>query len=207
MSGQQSDYSSEYKPRWLVYNEILVYDGQQISGSTKIAAFDMDLTIIDNKSRGTTRKFPKGRHDWVWLHDNVPKVLKDLYTQGYKIVIFTNQAGIARGNTKQEDIMGKISDLIAEVGIPIQAYVSTTKDAWRKPSKNMWEYMSTYRNQGIKVEAKNSFYVGDAAGRPWGWKRGKKKDFSNSDREFAANSGVAFFTPEEFFLGEARYIG
>ena len=37
----------------------------------------------------------------------------------------------------------------------------------------------------------NSFYCGDAAGRP--------KDFSDSDRGFAQAAGLRFFTPEELF--------
>ena len=34
-------------------------------------------------------------------------------------------------------------------------------------------------------------YVGDAAGRPKEWAPGKPKDFSCSDRKFAANLGVS----------------
>ena len=47
----------------------------------------------------------------------------------------------------------------------------------------------------------DSLYCGDAAGREVGWSAGKKKDFSCSDRLFADNVGVKFYTPEEFFLG------
>ena len=46
---------------------------------------------------------------------------------------------------------------------------------------------------------KKSFYCGDAAGR----RRIKgKKDFSCSDRLFAANIGIKFQVPEEVFLKE-----
>ena len=41
-------------------------------------------------------------------------------------------------------------------------------------------------------------YVGDAAGRPAALNR--KKDFSSSDRMFAANIGIQFHTPEEVWL-------
>uniref|UniRef100_A0A6A7G2M0 Bifunctional polynucleotide phosphatase/kinase-like n=1 Tax=Hirondellea gigas TaxID=1518452 RepID=A0A6A7G2M0_9CRUS len=47
-----------------------------------------------------------------------------------------------------------------------------------------------------------SFYVGDAAGRVKNWKAGAKRDFSVSDRKFAANLKLPFRTPEEHFLGE-----
>eukprot|EP01027_Heterolobosea_sp_BB2_P014464 GEZU01020775.1.p1 GENE.GEZU01020775.1~~GEZU01020775.1.p1 ORF type:complete len:257 (+),score=90.15 GEZU01020775.1:693-1463(+) len=66
----------------------------------------------------------------------------------------------------------------------------------------MWDYMEQYCNGDLKVDKAASFYVGDAAGRPKDWKPKAKKDFSCSDRKFAANIGIAFHTPEEFFLGE-----
>lgn len=47
-----------------------------------------------------------------------------------------------------------------------------------------------------------SFYCGDAAGRPENWAPKKKKDFSCSDRLFAKNFGLKFYTPEEHFLGQ-----
>lgn len=47
---------------------------------------------------------------------------------------------------------------------------------------------------------KESFYCGDAAGRPADWQAGAKKDFSVTDRKFAVNCGLKFLTPEELFL-------
>ena len=43
-------------------------------------------------------------------------------------------------------------------------------------------------NDGIEVNIEQSFYVGDAAGRPAGWAPGKKKDFSSSDRLVSSGS-------------------
>jgi bifunctional polynucleotide phosphatase/kinase len=47
-----------------------------------------------------------------------------------------------------------------------------------------------------------SFYCGDAAGRPKNWAPGKPRDFACSDRMFAANANLSFHTPEELFFGE-----
>ena len=50
-----------------------------------------------------------------------------------------------------------------------------------------------------------SFYCGDAAGRTaeWNFNPKTKKDFSCSDRLFATNNGLKFYTPEEFFMNKA----
>lgn len=47
---------------------------------------------------------------------------------------------------------------------------------------------------------KESFYCGDAAGRPKTATR--PKDFNDTDLKFALNVGLPFLTPEQFFLGE-----
>ena len=41
------------------------------------------------------------------------------------------------------------------------------------------------------MDRSGSVYVGDAAGRAKNWEPGKPKDFSCSDRKFAANLGVS----------------
>jgi bifunctional polynucleotide phosphatase/kinase len=53
---------------------------------------------------------------------------------------------------------------------------------------------------GTSIDLANSYYVGDAAGRPFPTLAGRNKDFSCSDRKFAANIGIDFHTPEAFFL-------
>jgi DNA 3'-phosphatase len=74
--------------------------------STKIAAFDMDHTLVYPKSGA---KFAKNRNDWAWWHPSVVPKLQALHKDNYKVVIFTNQAGIEKKNTKAGDITGKVT--------------------------------------------------------------------------------------------------
>lgn len=179
--------------------DMIYLDGKDACHSTKVVGFDIDNTIIKTKSG---RKFPTGPSDWTFLYDCVPKKLKELKEEGSKVVFFTNQAGIEKGKTSPTELEKKFEDIINSVGMPIQVFLSTGNNQYRKPSPKMWEFMESNCNGGLIVDRSSSAYVGDAAGRPKGWAPGKPKDISCSDRMFGANVGSSFFTPEEFFLGE-----
>ena len=64
----------------------------------------------------------------------------------------------------------------------------------------MWKHFIAELNNGVEVDYKESFYCGDAAGRPAF--RNREKDYSDSDLRFAKNIGLKFFTPEALFLDE-----
>jgi bifunctional polynucleotide phosphatase/kinase len=183
----------------VVEDSMFVLDGPEIKPSTKIAAFDMDSTLIITESG---RKFPRSRNDWQWMLPGIPNKLKALNKQGWKVVIFSNQAGLDKGKQKPADIQGKVEDMGNELGFPLQCFIAAAEDHWRKPRLDMWYFMCKYCNGGHDVDMANSFYCGDAAGRMA--RPGHKKDFSCSDRKFAMNVGLPFHTPEAYFLGEAE---
>lgn len=169
------------------------YDGISILSlgfkPSKVFGIDLDDTLIKTKSGS---KFPIDKNDWTWWHPSVPDTLKKSLDMGYTIVIFTNQGGIQKGKTNLVDIQAKIQDIISLLKFPegsIQAAISTAHDGYRKPSPDMWSIMCN-----IQFDAK-SCYIGDAAGR--------KGDHSCCDRQFAANIGVRFATPDLFFLRAA----
>ena len=64
----------------------------------------------------------------------------------------------------------------------------------------MWKYFTAELNNEVEVDLKESFYCGDAAGRPA--TKNKEKDFSDSDLKFAKNTGLKFYTPESLFLDQ-----
>lgn len=55
----------------------------------------------------------------------------------------------------------------------------------------MWNFFVNKCNKSVKVNMDESFYCGDAAGRPKNWAPGRGKDFSCGDRMFAANVGIS----------------
>ena len=65
--------------------------------------------------------------DWKFFLTSVPEKLRSLHAKGYRLVIFTNQAGIATGTVKAFDIKHKIEAIIREVGVPMQAMIAGCK--------------------------------------------------------------------------------
>ncbi|XP_045115645.1 LOW QUALITY PROTEIN: uncharacterized protein F21D5.5-like [Portunus trituberculatus] len=174
--------------------DLLVYQ-KNMTGSEKIAGYDMDGTLIATQSG---KVFATSYDDWKILYSEIPGKLKKLHESGYKIIIFTNQAGIGTGKHTAEGIQKKIESIIQKLGVPIQVFISTGKGEYRKPAIGMWNFFLNEANGGVEVDLDKSIFVGDAAGRPAEGK--KKKDFSFSDRLFALNVGLKFYTPEEHFL-------
>ncbi|KAG8897496.1 hypothetical protein FRB99_008114 [Tulasnella sp. 403] len=159
----------------------------------------MDGTLIKPQSGA---RFPKDFSDWKWWADGdiIPKKLKELHDDGFAIVIVSNQSlsGIFKDPKKREpkfEKIGKKLPLIAAKipSVPFRIFAATEKDQYRKPITGTWlELERLFRKDGVEIDLASSFYVGDAAGRPG--------DHHVSDRLYALNVGIPFYTPEEFFL-------
>ncbi|KAI1438980.1 PNK3P-domain-containing protein [Xylaria sp. CBS 124048] len=182
----------------------------------KIAAFDLDSTLIVTKSGKT---FSKGAADWKWWDASVPYRLRELYADGYRIVIISNQAGLKlhpdpSAKKPKKDSADRVSDfkqkcasVLAELDLPTTVYAATERDRFRKPRTGMWEeFCRDYEIPPGEVDLKHSFFVGDAGGRTArAAKQGVAaavKDFSSADRDLAHNLGIEYKTPEEYYLGE-----
>ncbi|XP_055693812.1 uncharacterized protein F21D5.5 [Lutzomyia longipalpis] len=177
---------------------IYIWTSKGVISRSKIASYDIDGTIITTKSGNV---FPKNLDDWKLAFSEVPGVLKKNHADGFKVVFFTNQASIAKGKLKIEDFIGKVKRIVEKINIPVQVFISTGKGIYRKPMVGMWRLLEERFNDGVKIDMKESFFVGDAAGRAAtkGFQK-RKKDHSCSDRLMALNLNLRFATPEEHFL-------
>ncbi|KAM4065737.1 polynucleotide kinase 3 phosphatase domain-containing protein [Hirsutella rhossiliensis] len=185
----------------------------------KIAAFDLDSTLIATSSG---KKHAGNATDWKWWDSCVPGRLRELHqAQGYQIVILSNQGGLmlhfepgykgpkASAQKRVNEFKQKCSAVLSSLDLPTSVYAATGRDMYRKPRPGMWRAVcDDYGLAEDEVDLANSFFVGDAGGRIAGLGTGGgnvkaiAKDFSCSDRNFAHNVGIAYKTPEEFFLGQ-----
>jgi len=159
-------------------NSLLHIQYSKISSSNKIAGFDLDHTLIKPLKN---KKFPNksDKNDWTLCYKNVKTKLKKLYDEKYKIIIHTNQKKIDK-----EVWIEKVKLIFSEIDVPCEIYCALEDDEYRKPLIFAWK-------KYIKYETKNSFYCGDAMGRP--------HDHSDTDYKLALNLKLNFIPPEKMF--------
>ncbi|VDO71136.1 unnamed protein product [Heligmosomoides polygyrus] len=196
MFGRSTEKTGTWKGKH--NDEMLIFTHKDCEPRKKIAAFDMDGTLTTTKSG---KVFPTDNNDWRIIYDKVTPRLRKLHSEeGFKIVIFTNQKGIKIGKVDKNGFKRKIEAVVAKLGVPAQAFVAIGDGDYRKPCTGMWRELEE-ANGDVGIDVGESMYVGDAAGRHK-TKTRPKKDHSCADRFFAANLGIKFHTPEEFFLDQ-----
>ncbi|KAL4065401.1 polynucleotide kinase 3 phosphatase-domain-containing protein [Scleroderma yunnanense] len=151
----------------------------------KVAALDLDGTVIKwdkNRGKGTT---------WEWWRNVVPSKMRTLHQDGYSVVLISNQALKLERLTEWKKKIPQIAAALPDV--PFRILAASAKDGYRKPMPGMWtELERIFKEHGVEINKESSFFVGDAAGRP--------NDFASTDRKWALNVGIPFYTPEEYFL-------
>ena len=103
--GPKDDEAIFMKKQTLVGNSLFMMQFGANSSpkidSVKIAGFDMDGTLIEPKSN---KKFATGPTDWKFWDDSVKTKLSQLHSEGFQIVIFTNQGGVEAGKVTVKDL-------------------------------------------------------------------------------------------------------
>ncbi|KAF6172949.1 hypothetical protein GIB67_006325 [Kingdonia uniflora] len=199
----RTDVKNKYKeatllPKWKAFQTVIFLEQDEgLNDSSKIAAFDFDGCLVNTSVKKV------GPDAWSLLYPSIPEKLKELYNDGYKLVIFTNESNIERWKNKRQvaidSKIGRLNNFIKHVNVPIQVFIACglgktgakVDDSFRKPKPGMWRIMQQQFNSGIPVDMDQSFYVGDAAGR--------KRDHSDADIKFAEAIGLKFYVPEEYF--------
>lgn len=155
---------------WEQIGTLARFRGPRWLPGAPVAAFDFDSTLHPYYGRGP----PMGL--------GVALVLA-LGRGGRNVVVITNRSVTKkRRTTDLEDFW----DLVSQAGGSCDIYVATARDRYRKPQTGVWEKLC--EDRGV-VAGPADFFCGDAAGRP--------DDFSASDRNFARNVGLRFYTPED----------
>ena len=159
-----------------------------VTDKNKIAAFDLDGTLITPKSGA---KFAKDINDWKLNSGGLKKKIEALLKQGYNFVIFSNQMGVSLRFISLKQIKTKFENIVRHLDLPCVALFATSQDRARKPAIGMLEF---YRTINVnKLDLQSSLFVGDAMGRP--------KDHSAADMLFAFNNKMPFIPIESFISG------
>lgn len=140
-------------------DKCLVFTSADCEGRSKIAAYDMDNTLIKTVS-GLV--FPRNIDDWTLNYSNVSAKLKAMHEKGFKICVFTNQGGVESGKMTVSEVKRKIFMISQRLAVPCQFFIATRNDKYRKPRIAMWKALEELFNDGIKIDMTLSFFVGDA---------------------------------------------
>jgi bifunctional polynucleotide phosphatase/kinase len=157
----------------------LIHNINNATFRNKMAAFDYDWTLVNPKDGKT---FPTSIDDWMWLYPEIPQKIKEYYDNNYMIVIFTNQSK----SWKCEQIL----NVANELEIPMFIIIANQKNEY-KPNRILFD--SAFSED---INKEKSFFVGDALGR--------KSDFSDSDKVFAENIGISYYSPEDIFVDKQQ---
>lgn len=173
----------------------------------KFGGFDFDHTIVSPKrpirpKPGTsTRKFASktdpSDFDLMYPANDIRRRFYDVVAQDYALVVITNQASIQDKRTRQWNLgvfIARLEMVFCEaLGLgtecPVLICIAGADHAYRKPSPFSFWHLELHG-----MFQPSGFFVGDASDA--------QISFACSDRKFAYNTGLQFYTPDQFFIGE-----
>ena len=176
----------------------------------KVAAFDVDGTLFVWKTMG----YPSQLNHYELWASTVPGKMRELYDEGFKLLLVTNQGSIQTAhNGKKATLIKTVIDWLAHlVDRPIHVVMSTIspkskvllkktpKKSFHKPSGKMWDVAIANHNKREPFDISTSFFVGDSAD-PTDEQGGVDFRFAQavSDSHSKNGSTLKFFTPTQYF--------
>lgn len=150
-----------------------------------LALFDIDWTITYSQKKLQ----PHWAEDDIELLPGRQKILEQLIKRGYTLIFVTNQ--LVKGTTHKSEVVRmkrveRITNFMHKLSLPCMVFIATGDDNYRKPNTGVWEKITE-----LVPKIDYSFFVGDALGRP--------QDFADTDKQFAENIGIPWYSPEDIF--------
>eukprot|EP00775_Hariotina_reticulata_P003469 gene3469-3741_t len=149
---------------WHTEPPSLIWKDFGAKASAKIAAFDLDGTIVHTKSGGD---FARDAADWRWWNKDTAAKVAEFADDGYKV------GGIktALEGKMAEKVKARISQIANELkeqhSLKVQVFAAPSileADPCRKPNTGMWDFFIKNCNDGVVPDLKHSFFCGDADG-------------------------------------------
>lgn len=168
----------------------------------KLYIIDLDGTLILRPNCKNPSYYDTNIDNWFFI-GNAPKILNDLYTSGYNVVILTNQ-------NWPKKYKKDIQDKMEEIRLTFQQenkwspffFISYEKDKYRKPNIGSLEIIGRYLTlTEIKIS-------GDAIGETnldpkFSW-RSTDFDYYQNVKNLYINT--SFVSPDELIPGNAQKI-
>jgi bifunctional polynucleotide phosphatase/kinase len=161
------------------------------SESKKWSAFDLDWTLIRPTTTPTRCTLTGGpfclqANDWTPIPGRIER-LNDFIRDGYSLIIISNQKAKGKKLDTVKQRMQNVYNYFVKYFPDIVILYSTDDNIYRKPNIGWSQHLGFLPG---------SLYCGDAcqdptSDRSWG--------YSDTDRQFAINMGLPFYSVEEVF--------
>ncbi|KAI3502966.1 hypothetical protein L1887_31398 [Cichorium endivia] len=149
-------------PKWKVFSTLIYLEREDsLQDSKKIASFDFDRCLAKTYVERVCASA------WSLMYASIPKKLQTLYNDGFKLVIFTNEANIERWKNNRlvavDSKIGRLDSFINLVNVPIEVLFACAvskgqeHDPFRKPTTGIWRIMEQQFNSGISIDMDQYF--------------------------------------------------